>query len=1716
MSTMADDMKKYCPNCSQHYFIQFGSSNVKGNWPLFLPCGHTMCENCIINVIRCFEPLECKVCFVNAEITKTEAKEVVQDKLKLHKKFPINLHLVGELTINLVQASENKNKTEEKNHFLDLKSLTSHEVQANCAECRKTTTKICKQCAIALCATCFNKTHKNFVIFKNHELQPMESKILADNCEIHKEKKLEYYCKDCKKSICMDCMMVGGETSCKNHDVVPLQEINTTFLKDLSEISPQVDEIFRRLTKTAVDIGYLLHNFETDSGSANEISKTMALVDQHFSKLCAIVQKHKDEIMNIIKHLKYSEKDSLTKAKSDIANAIKSAKNVLDMISKTSENENMQQMNIPVLLEEAKKILDTPWYLNKKDTNKESLKVTVNEDLCALINDYVQLEGNVKSVYKLVPSSELGDVEIPAAPTAPVCPPELPKDARQSTTKQSEDKSGKSGKKAQPLYKSAPQYHSKSGSVSSLDSVGSDKSNKSQARNINYPRPIVHPVRPLMIKKERPQQLFEGGHEEVFISYIADPYNFFVQRLCFKELIDDIIQEYRNAASYSKPILSHVRPGMTYLAFNKAANFWQRCRVIGIDERDKKHPLIDVFYFDFGGTELVSLNNLRLLPPSKIQFPFPLAFKCSLGNCVPIADVWTPYDSRLMQEVTARCDTAIYIHRLIPLTNVDFKVECDVITCQHNNSLTDVLVYFERARKLNPSLVSPIMMEAKEKARQNIISKSSLNSDTWEKVTITQVVDPDKFFVRRTNVQGVFEKLSRRLEKEYNLPSHNKTIYLPEKGMGCAVNMTKFEAQSSVSWARGIVTEVTGRGRVRVLLADIGQELGLLATTIEHLPVKFLTPSALAIECHLVGIEPANKKWSRASIELLRRYEGKSLELKVEYNRNRKSRSRGSIGVSLYVKEGDNVVCINNEMVRNNLATPFGIYGFNKNLAKQQEATKKSQPQNTPAKPKDATKKAKSTKNDSELGEAEGKGPLRLEAKILHYESPSQIYISLLQQQKIFNELSEAIQKYYSKDRNQAKIDWKVGDRCCSLCTLSKTWRRAVILKLDKDTATLFYGDFACTETVPTANLKVLTPKFAATGDAALKCHLYGVMPALGEEWPLVTKECLKELLDSYKRIFITKLGLFKDNSMPIEIWVYHTVQGGALEPNSSEWRCLNNIIIERGLGIPDEAHVVKSEDKLDELDNTLSFLNIKGSVNEWLQLEPIPMVPLKSVAKETPEGTGSSNSPVPDEERDDGKSRTSESSESSIAMYVTDWLPPEPLTCKEFTAIPTYVDDDGVIYLHDVSQRDTLDVIRKALDVRFTEPDPKAPYTKWAVNEPCLALYYFDHRYYRGRVVEVHEEASNCVIHYIDYGNEELCSFEHLRKSVPLHEIPTQAHKCILNRIRPVGTRWDRQTLDYIHKSIVEKKCRVNVCGEPINGIYPIELKFDKLKINDHLVDFEMAEYSDGTKALTRKFAPSEDLTNTEDEDVTMQTDSGPDYIVVDETDNTAEQLSTTQSSFEHSLKGADWNKIIEQEEAVFEGNCLSYPKCLQAEFKCNISIINDINTFQLSIIFDKDTTKIYNQMFHKLQTESPNMAPLNGIFENKACVALFPEDGRWYRASILQFSETKNLLKVRYVDYGNTSVVSLADIREINEKWVILTPATVPAQLHGIRVNPEVDIAVVTKAYSKTFLDRGPFHVKVIRYNESNIPLVELKNRNGDLVYTKLIEKNILMKCE
>ncbi|CAH0752000.1 unnamed protein product [Diatraea saccharalis] len=1710
MATMAAKTKKCCPNCSQFY--QLKPSHPRGNIPLLLTCGHSMCENCIKNIVRFVEPIECKICHRDMEVKPSNLTLLSQNKIKLYDIFPVNVFMLGELTLQSMEESNEQTRkcAETDDFYVDLQSIikSTENTQGECLECHKLTTKMCQQCATILCDTCFNKSHKNFVIFRNHLLTNIEPAMEPNVCKIHKDRPLDYYCKDCSKSLCMDCMMVG-EKSCKNHNVVSIQEINNDFLEELSQLSPKVDETFKRLTKTAVDIGNLLHNIENDTGSASELTNMINDIEQHFSKLSSQIQKHKQEVIGIIVKLKSAEKDSLHKAKNDIENSIKVSHKMLNIIKSTSDANKSKQLNLATLLESAKQILETPWYLSRDEKNTASpLKVKVNEDLCALVTDYIHLEGNVKSVYRLQSTSDLGqDFELPPPPVAPVFPPDLPKDVRQ----QSKNKNIKKDNSKSGFYKAVPKYHTKSGSVSSLNSLDSDSSKNSFKQGDKFHGVVVQPVSPFA-ESQHPKQLHEGSQEIIYISHIVDPHNFFVQRACHQKLVKDMLREFRNATSLPKPSISHVAEGKVYLMFNKADNMWQRCRVVSIDRSNIDKPLYHVFCIDFGSTEVVNIDKLRLLPPARLQSPFPLAINCSLANCVPKTGVWTSDDAILIQNIIDNKQAVIHIRRIQSTSDYTVKLECDVTTFEDGVSIAHALVFHDRAKMPNPKLPYPKLLGIVERPKL-FFSNNDYKPKSIEEVYITHIVSPDKFFVRKCHLQNLYEKMCEELEQEYSLSVNTGTIYLPEINMVCVVNTEKYHVEGVAgTWARAIITELPGRARVRLLLPDTGATLLAHCSALRHIQPRFTTQRALATECYLAGVTPQNKKWSPGSVALLQKFEDRLLELHVEDCRN-----RGGLGVTLYDKaDPDNEICINKEMIKYKFAVTFGLFRFNKNDIEEQVITNKTPLDKINNQEKkdhikilknEHTTKKKIKEEDLE---AKDKGPLRLEVKVLQYQSPSLLYVAVIHQQKVFNELYEKIQKFYTTRKAQGKNDWNIGDRCCCLCNQSQTWRRAVIIEFEKENAKVFYSDFACIETVPIANLKELAPEFLSIGDAAIKCHLYGVIPAVGEEWPSLTKEYLKELLDAYKRVFITKHGNFKNKSMPVEIWVYHTIQGGALEPNKSEWRCLNDKIIEQGLGIPDKTNEMNTPTEPVSTDSEmLSFLNITGSVREWLQLEPLPVNPL--ISKST-KSDSESNTPSPDY-YEESSGKIEDILPLSNTVFISDWLPPEPLQSKEFTGMPTYIDNDGIIYLHDVSQQDTLDLIRKALDVRFKDPDPKAKYAKWTVGEPCIAMFFLDNRFYRGRILEVNEETSTCLIHYVDYGNEETCTFTNLRKSIALYQIPIQAHKCILDRIRPIGAQWDRQTLDYIHKSVVEKQCFIKITGEKVDGVLPIEMKYDKLWINDHLVDFEMACYTDGSKPIVRKYAPPPAPEDLQDNNV-AESDSGPDYIIEDDTETIENSIS--QDSFQlEAMIGKDWNEIVDEDNnKQSEDRYMAYPKVTKKEFLCKITVINDTETLELNVIHDDETNLLYEEMFGNLQKEAELMHPMDGIFENKACIALFPEDNQWYRASILQYSESKNQVKVRYVDYGNIETISLADVREIPDEYVKLPPASLQVRLHGVKINPDIDVNLLCQEYNETFLQNNDiFYAKIIDYDDL-IPIVTITYENNDLVYKNLIEKGIFIE--
>ena len=128
-------------------------------------------------------------------------------------------------------------------------------------------------------------------------------------------------------------------------------------------------------------------------------------------------------------------------------------------------------------------------------------------------------------------------------------------------------------------------------------------------------------------------------------------------------------------------------------------------------------------------------------------------------------------------------------------------------------------------------------------------------------------------------------------------------------------------------------------------------------------------------------------------------------------------------------------------------------------------------------------------------------------------------------------------------------------------------------------------------------------------------------------------------------------------------------------------------------------------------------------------------------------------------------------------------------LPCAEkrlgvFNAVIANVDDDGGLW---IQAQDQLSQLEKVMcEINLSSGESLEPLNNLPeVGDTCLGLYVEDGRYYRAIVKEVLPEENKALIHYVDYGNSEAVSLDHLRI---IHSnfvaLPRQAVHCYFNKV--------------------------------------------------------------------------------------------------------------------------------------------------------------------------------------------------------------------------------------------------------------------------------------------------------------------------------------------
>ncbi|XP_074963961.1 tudor domain-containing protein 1 [Phalacrocorax aristotelis] len=281
---------------------------------------------------------------------------------------------------------------------------------------------------------------------------------------------------------------------------------------------------------------------------------------------------------------------------------------------------------------------------------------------------------------------------------------------------------------------------------------------------------------------------------------------------------------------------------------------------------------------------------------------------------------------------------------------------------------------------------------------------------------------------------------------------------------------------------------------------------------------------------------------------------------------------------------------------------------------------------------------------------------------------------------------------------------------------------------------------------------------------------------------------------------------------------------------------------------------------------------------------------------------------------------------------------------------------------------------------------------------EPCCAFFSGDGNWYRALVQNVTSDGAVKVC-FVDYGNVEEVPLHKIRHiSSSFLKLPFQGIKCWLSGIKPGKSKWIPEATARFHMYTAGIKLQARVTSVSRDG-----------------AGVELIDNSTGHPKIINEILTSEKLAVKE--------------VLQDKNNFPNKSVDKKETSLGH------W-KLIE----------LAIDETVSV---CVTEVVSP-DLFYAVPVQTKDQEKLHRQL---IELEGYCKSCKNQPFKPKpgeACCARFSGDGRWYRALVLQASQSA--VKVLYADYGNTETLPLSKVLPITDSYLKLPFQTITCSLAGI----------------------------------------------------------------
>ncbi|NXX93596.1 TDR15 protein, partial [Centropus bengalensis] len=621
--------------------------------------------------------------------------------------------------------------------------------------------------------------------------------------------------------------------------------------------------------------------------------------------------------------------------------------------------------------------------------------------------------------------------------------------------------------------------------------------------------------------------------------------------------------------------------------------------------------------------------------------------------------------------------------------------------------------------------------------------------------------------------------------------------------------------------------------------------------------------------------------------------------------------------------------------------------------------------------------------------------------------SPNKFYCQIQKLQKALEDLTGAMDLYYEGVQTEHKSFDSLG-LLCAAKRQNGQWHRGVIKQLLTDQVEVWFMDFGNIEAVPYSCVQKLKAEFMDLPMTSFPCAL----SCFGSQSEKVIQ--LKELMQAL--IGQTSVCVHVDSYNDVKRLYYVTLHDQNLGINAKHLENLSEAAA---------SCVLLSETKITNI-----------SVNCKLHNERKDLVRNCAGSKHAKKGLS---------ERDIFLSRHCKRVEMQNNSF--------------HNAFVVYVTNPSNFWIQTYEYQNKF----RALLKNIADAYNGCGADEMVLKDPvpgllCCARYSKDMHYYRGVVMEVLH--LHITVHFLDFGNTDTVPCCDVKTLLPeFSDLPALAVCCTLADTLPVDDVWVKKETDFFKNIVFNRPLVLHVIGKR-NNQYIVNMWFKNCSrqrdVVRSMVEAGCAEYWEKKKNCLLNPGEKRQLVNPCKLKNRKGNSQRVNNICKNNVSGNGEILQKAKSE---SVPSVLRDSVV---QSFFQKG--DVPKrCVLVEEK---------RLFYKELVFEPGTTfKVVCSYFIspsdfscQLQSKLPELNKLMEQIQTYykehaspyktgqvACIAKYPKDGKWYRATVVRQVST-NKVDVIFVDYGYRDRVLLEDLQAILPDFLSLESQAFQCALKNI----------------------------------------------------------------